>query len=766
MNTSDHDQDTSDIMDVKSKCINDSKDKNSSRNDSSKNNEGYGENHEVDFSTDFLPSFEMHNFMFNRTIYDTEYIRGGDMQEALPPKYEDQNSIKISDSKASLDIEAEPQPHRPVPSRLISAAQYVDPTTNPDLLVLNNLNALPTLKLPIKLTIVLTRQLPLPGVHTDTESPFKVYKPGDVVTGYVLIENTTSENMPFEMFLVSLEGTITTRDSSINAIYNDNDMRQNRRKLKRSNFLKMYDLCACYHHGIIDAGPTADHMGEPCPQTGAVYGFNENKIMNAGEKYKKFFMFKLPDSLLDISCEHQSPNHLNMPPSFGVDIESFEGQAEKIEVDKKVGYGCINENGAPIKTNDLAMRGQSISYSINVRMIGRHLDWYKQYYNHGGYDLHDFDFVKIREFQHFFRVSTAGHDSSSSDDSHSDSDWFFKSNVNSETQVKQIERLCQETTEVLKLKRDLISAGVTDVAEQDNIINSRPDSKKTSQLLSIQELRHTPKYNSTKFKGENFVENVTSATLVKGLFNRIEGELSIIVSTDKKNSISSFMPESLERLSKVSKTTKDEPDKFGSKTGIFKSERPLLTKNFSSKSQFTTTSSSKSRSKQTSKKSESIFDSRFTSTSAPSSTHNAIPKKLNESIDAKLSSRSATHDIEINLTFNPHRTKPKTPPPTTLIIKPKLQIINIQSDNPIPITIDGEFLLESSALQSTRNKIDSLKAHLLEDYLQKWKDITKGTNLKVPKTLYMDTLALSKMHVDLPSGIEGVDLFEKYDMII
>ncbi|GME81604.1 unnamed protein product [Ambrosiozyma monospora] len=307
----------------------------------------------------FLPSFEMHNYMFNRTLLDTEYIR--DQRNSPPPSYQEQVSLQTGAADATV-----PPDHVSPEARV---ARFVDPTANPDMLVLNNLDSLQTLKLPIKLTIVLTKQLPLRNIRSERETPLKVYKPGDIVTGYTLIENITKDPIPFEMFLVSLEGTATTK----NVFSTSTDGN----KLNRISFLKMYDLCACHHYGTIDVGPTADRCGEVCPETGAKYGLSDDKILKPGEKYKKLFMFKLPTTLLDTACEHQSPEHLGLPSSFGVDVESFKGETASIQVDKKFGYGHLGCVGSPVKTNDLSAYGQSISYSINVRMIGRHLDFYK-----------------------------------------------------------------------------------------------------------------------------------------------------------------------------------------------------------------------------------------------------------------------------------------------------------------------------------------------------------------------------------------------------
>ncbi|GME79411.1 unnamed protein product [Ambrosiozyma monospora] len=92
-----------------------------------------------------------------------------------------------------------------------SVTRYLNPTENPDMLVLNDLDNLQALNLPIKLTIVLTKKPPLRNVRSERESLLKVYKPGDVVTGYMLVENIWKDPIPFEMIWVTLEGTATIK---------------------------------------------------------------------------------------------------------------------------------------------------------------------------------------------------------------------------------------------------------------------------------------------------------------------------------------------------------------------------------------------------------------------------------------------------------------------------------------------------------------------------------------------------------------------------
>ncbi|GME76251.1 unnamed protein product [Ambrosiozyma monospora] len=706
----------------------------------------------------FLPSFEMHNYMFNRTLLDTEYIR-----DEPPPPYEESEAFQQSGT--------------PEISRL-AVAGYMDPTENPDMLVLNNLDNLQALDLPIKLTIVLTKKPPLRNVRSERESPLKVYKPGDVVAGYMLVENIWKDPIPFEMVWVTLEGTAT-----IKSYLTPNEGK----KLIRTNFLKMCDLCASHHYGFIDVGPTGDRCGKNnCPETGARYGLPDDKILKPGKKYKKLFMFKMPYTLLDTDCEHQIPEHLGLPSSFGVDIESFSGQANKIQVDKQSGYGDLGCSGSPIRTNDFSLYGQSISYSINIKIIGRQIDFYKQFYTYS--TNHNFDFVLIKNAQHFFRFSTAG----TNCNINSDSAWFFKSHFSSDEQIGQLEKIFADITEKLKLKRALIDAGVTDPSEQQVITDDfNTDYKKKNQLANV------PRFNSVKSGDKNIVKNVTSATLTKGFINKTEvGELNIALSTNKRNSIDSIVPDVLMKSftsdsatnstgfshlkanipkmsysqfskshksvppssTKSSKPSKSTRNKHFINT-IFSSASTSLSRSSKSVRQIFHTNSSKIKTLPYS--SLEIDSNKANSNLVPFSTY--LSPLFSNLLPVSLKDRSTFNEFEIELTFNPNRHSCSAQPPKSIKINPRLQVITIQSEKPIPITIDGECLMESSALETTRKKFDLLKQRLMKKYLTNWCKLLNESNgqLSVPKNVYNDLLALVKMQVRQPCGANGgLDVFE------
>ncbi|GME83954.1 unnamed protein product [Ambrosiozyma monospora] len=71
--------------------------------------------------------------------------------------------------------------------------------------------------------------------------------------------------------------------------------------------------------------------------------------------------------------------------------------------------------------------------------------------------------------------------------------------------------------------------------------------------------------------------------------------------------------------------------------------------------------------------------------------------------------------------------------------------------------------MESSALQTAKSKIDLLKQQLVKKYLKNWSKLSSDCNgqLRVPKNVYNDLLALVRMQLKLPCGPSGgIDMFE------
>lgn len=619
---------------------------------------------EVTLLEDVLPSFEMHNYMFNRTIYDTENISSS----GNPPSYEDMNVPSTTSNIAPRDLN-----------------NFVDPTKNPNLLLLNNLEKFQKIDLPLTVQVVLTKTVPRLGSKQERENPLRQYRPGEVVCGYITIENKSDDAIPFEMFLVSLEGELTIPHP------------HKPEELIKKKFLKTYDLSACFHYGCIDLASQGVSLQTRMDELDkSLIGFDNDRVITPKIKHKKFFAFKLPHYLLDTSCFDQLPSHLKLPPSFGVDKSAFKGLAKYIKVDPFLGYGRLDRYGSPIKTNDYAADGQSVSYYISVQFIGRKLDFYKKFYTND--TKHEYDFIFLKNVEYNFRVDTSSNtDEYSADDSLSD--------ISTTQQLKMTENMITDKLHEIVERKNLKKIGITDPRKQDEIIFSNMSNNKKSQQLYRAEL--VPLLSDTKTSmsdGEGF-SRVKTVKLVKDFFSKVEGDMTVRLSMNRNSQLRAIKPKQLKHAS----------SKPSSKSN---SSLSLNTQN-----QLNSNSSS--------------FTSLRSLTLSPTTS--------SDSVSGLRPVTSAPERLYIYLSFKNPDLKRNTKPnlPSTITFSPSLRVYNIQSPYPIPVTFDNKYLfnggLEPENLQNLKKKFSF--------YYQELVDVLKDLDSGLARSMYNKVNGLAKLHV-------------------
>ncbi|ODQ79523.1 hypothetical protein BABINDRAFT_161914 [Babjeviella inositovora NRRL Y-12698] len=229
---------------------------------------------------------------------------------------------------------------------------------------------------PIDVQIFVTKQIPKPqtaspsaGNDPNLENKLKEYTNADFVYGYIIIHNTSTKPIPFEMFTVSLEGTevITSLSRPVKFV---------------KKFLRMFDLSACWSYDTIinSLGIEYEHFSKDSTDHSIYLGLPDNRILKPNTKYKKFFTFKFPQSLLDNTCPHiDQLQHYYLPPSLGLD-KSLVAQANKdldvsgLVLNKALGYAYLDKRGSPLLTRDYALSSSSIQYTIEARFIGKKND--------------------------------------------------------------------------------------------------------------------------------------------------------------------------------------------------------------------------------------------------------------------------------------------------------------------------------------------------------------------------------------------------------
>lgn len=116
----------------------------------------------------------------------------------------------------------------------------------------------------------------------------KEYKQGDTICGYIILQNLTTKAIPLNVYYVLFQG-----------IYAKDD--------KYDRFIQMVDFKASLNYDDVDA----------------VVDANDGTYLTLGSKllpqikYKRYFMFRVPQTLLDCACGNQLGKHLQTPPSCG-----------------------------------------------------------------------------------------------------------------------------------------------------------------------------------------------------------------------------------------------------------------------------------------------------------------------------------------------------------------------------------------------------------------------------------------------------------------
>lgn len=637
---------------------------------------------------DILPSFQMHNYMFNRPLHD-------DLNSTDLPGYESElatlRSNRVINPSENIDI---------------------DPIRNPKSLLLNNTNNLIKVDLPIDIKITLTKQLPMIGKSFERESLLTEYKPGDLITGYVTIKSNINEPLPFEILLVSLEGEMRTPASGSTT---------EDRKIISKSFLKTYDLNACFHTGHILAKVHGiKGISQKDFNDNTVIGFTENRCIEPETIHKKFFSFKLPYSLLDTNCPDQIPEHLHMLPSYGYDASAIGDTEQDLEIDPILGYKrCDGVYGSPIIVDDFALKEQSISYFIKVEMIG-----YKDIAEKFGRKIpksinNKYVMFDIEKF--YFRVNLSSENEHFAENQIVDRE--IKTNIRTYEQIIKFEKLVSQYIDELKTKRQLQEGGILDRREQDEIVASLEvdETKKYKQLNGSSTNFHPEIIRSD---GESFL-HYDNIEMNKDFFGRSGGEIVIKASMSRDSSIKSIRSFALKskQKKKHSKNEQNNDDKGRSNSlNPQKSRSNVLTS-------FISNTIENGRNK-----------------SVPISSIGSDSPDSLSTVTSLLSLRNVNQEhcfVEFEFSTEPCKAgnKNKAELPTSVNITSKLKTINVFSNYALPINFDGEFLMDEQLIQYT---IPSIRRQFTA-YLNELKRLIKET--QVNRNIYNSVNAMSKLSV-------------------
>ncbi|CAH2356067.1 hypothetical protein CLIB1423_47S00210 [[Candida] railenensis] len=275
-----------------------------------------------DDAPSILPSYQMHQAIYAKTL--TVPLESNE----LLPGYDQIDFDDISSLTSSLSSIESSSALYSIPSSTILTNRHNDDAGFEDsskiLEIHHKLNKLSS-NSPIKLSIELT----VNGCNIDPST--YEFSSNDIIDGNVIAENTSTENVPFTMFYIFLEGNINSH-SLLNG-----------KITKSSTFLQIIDLAAT--SSVLEAECDNSNSSEIGFASCGSENREANNFMQPGLRYIKRFQFRIPKSLLDSNCKHSHiTSHLDLPSTIEAPVK---GESSK----------------------NLTFQNISISYDIHVKCI-------------------------------------------------------------------------------------------------------------------------------------------------------------------------------------------------------------------------------------------------------------------------------------------------------------------------------------------------------------------------------------------------------------
>ena len=317
---------------------------------------------------ELLPSFEMYeNLLSNipQSSFDTYFPENPPFYEvasgnqSIPSEGESGNDMRIltGDIVGPDNHEVTVDGRRFASGPAVSQIRNYDDTKD---IPVENIYALPRIKTPIATELYVTKTAPKFGQLPKHESMLREYTSGDIIHGYFTVENKSTKPIKFDMFYLTLEGTTSSKTQSPFGI---------QKTTKR--ILRMVDMAASwsYNHEDVNTGEDLCGFFDSIDKTS--FGLPNSRILNPGDKRKKFFTFKIPNQLLDVTCKHGHFSHSLLPPTLGFDRpSSSHPELSTLKFSESLGYGRLSERGSSLWLND-SSSGSLINYSINAMIVGK-----------------------------------------------------------------------------------------------------------------------------------------------------------------------------------------------------------------------------------------------------------------------------------------------------------------------------------------------------------------------------------------------------------
>lgn len=324
---------------------------------------------EDDLINNILPSYHMHQSTISKNLTPTDENFRVD-----PPMYE-MTPVNSVSTTPSVNMSAMQSPTSnlsvdefPFPSQLIDQALEQEPNIWENT-ILANVHKLPNLSRSdnkicqdLEIDMKVTEKVCQKGVKPTIIDPLKYeFKQGDYIHGYVTMKNKSPVPILFDMVYVVFEGTLVVLE-------NNRGLIDVKKPSKVHKFLNMLDLFASWSYANIarlatDDGDPHDWCdGETDPYDNTVLSIDVKRFFQPNVMYKRFFTFKIPEKLLDNTCEvHTFPVHTEIPPSIGVSRTQNPPSS------------ILSTKSEQLK--DFSIIDTSISFNVSARVIGKASDY-------------------------------------------------------------------------------------------------------------------------------------------------------------------------------------------------------------------------------------------------------------------------------------------------------------------------------------------------------------------------------------------------------
>lgn len=323
------------------------------------NEEDYEGGEDDGILIDILPSFQFYDSLVKFLPQDIN-------ESDAPSLSTSQNNIVFVESNSPQESNPpEYNPNLSSSSSSIMQNQLPAPSFSPSLIgdaSLDRFEVDKFYKLPhkvsnsIEIKVVLTKHPVEPNTISEKENLLREFSSGELINGYVTVMNRSTKPVKFEGFYVSFEGSTNMKN-------------RDEKNTTTMRFLKTHDLSATWSYAQVELASGVNYDSTVMDTTdNTKLGLPNSKILKPKKKYKKYFCFKVPKEILDTNCKHQIPQHLALPPSYGLNRDNPSNTF--IEMNNMLGYGHTGLKGSALLCPDLASYDDYVADYLKRNMKG------------------------------------------------------------------------------------------------------------------------------------------------------------------------------------------------------------------------------------------------------------------------------------------------------------------------------------------------------------------------------------------------------------